>query len=75
MNGKIVNSAAYQMVDLGVSKLPGFSVVSGAKILMLVYEDKWQTKRLIELFILIIHQNQFSSKRRMHDSSLNGRKL
>lgn len=75
MNGQIVNSAAYQMVDLGVSKLPGFSVVSGGKILMLVYEDKWQTKRLIELFILIIHQNQFSSKRGMHDSSLNGRKL
>lgn len=75
MNRYMVNSAACQMVDLSISKLPGFSVFLGGKILMLLYGGKWQTKWLIQLFLLILPQNHFSSKRRMHDSSLNGTKL
>lgn len=46
------------MVDLNVSKLPGINVLGG-KILMLVYGDKLQTLQLIQLLMLIHHQNQF----------------
>lgn len=47
-----VNSALFQMVDLNVSKLPGISVFVGAKILMLVYGDKWKTKQLVVIYII-----------------------